>query len=95
LYVILPLATPALAVTAFLGFMSGWTEFGVSWQFLTKVSDHTLIMELYNMVGQYADNTPWAKFAAMSILVAFPVSAVYLSLQRYIVGGLTVGGTKG
>jgi len=27
--------------------------------------------------------------------VALPVSVVYLSLQKYIVGGLTVGGVKG
>ena len=93
--IILPLATPVLAVTAFLGFMSGWTEFAMSWQFLNKVQDHTLMMELYNMIGQYADNTPWSKFAAMSILVAFPVSAVYLALQKYIVSGLTIGGVKG
>jgi len=93
--IILPLAVPALAVTAFLGFMSGWTEFAISWQFLNQVKDHTLMMELYNMIGQYADNTPWSKFAAMSILVALPVSAVYLALQKYIVGGLTVGGVKG
>jgi len=79
-------------VTAFLGFMSGWTEFAMSWQFLNQVKDHTLMMELYNMIGQYADNTPWSKFAAMSILVAFPVSVVYLALQKYIVSGLTIGG---
>ena len=93
--IILPLALPALAVTAFLGFMSGWTEFALSWQFLTKVQDHTLMMELYNMVGQYAGNTPWSKFAAMSLLVSLPVSLVYLLLQRWIVGGLTLGGVKG
>ncbi len=93
--IVLPLALPALAVTAFLGFMSGWTEFALSWQFLTKVQDHTLMMELYNMVGQYAGNTPWSKFAAMSLLVSLPVSVVYLLLQKWIVGGLTLGGVKG
>jgi arabinogalactan oligomer/maltooligosaccharide transport system permease protein len=93
--IVLPLALPALAVTGFLGFMSGWTEFALSWQFLTKVSDHTLMMELYNMIGQYAGNTPWSKFASMSLLVSLPVSIVYLVLQRWIVGGLTLGGVKG
>ncbi len=93
--IMLPLAVPALAVTAFLGFMGGWTEFALSWQFLTNPKDFTLTMALWNMTGQYADNTPWAKFAAMSILVALPVSVVYLALQRYIVGGLTIGGVKG
>jgi arabinogalactan oligomer/maltooligosaccharide transport system permease protein len=47
------------------------------------------------MTGQYAANTPWSRFSAMAILVALPVAVVYLSLQKYIVGGLTVGGVKG
>lgn len=93
--IILPLALPALAVTAFLGFLTGWTEFAISWQFLTNPQDFTLAMALWNMTGQYAANTPWSRFSAMAILVALPVAAVYLSLQKYIVGGLTVGGVKG
>jgi arabinogalactan oligomer/maltooligosaccharide transport system permease protein len=95
LRIMLPLATPALAVTAFLGFLTGWTEFVISWQFLTNPENFTLAMALWGMTGQYAANTPWSKFSAMAILVALPVSVVYLSLQRYIVGGLTVGGVKG
>lgn len=93
--IMLPLALPALAVTAFLGFLTGWTEFAISWQFLTNPKDFTLAMALWNMTGQYAANTPWSRFSAMAILVALPVAAVYLSLQKYIVGGLTVGGVKG
>lgn len=93
--IMLPLALPALAVTAFLGFLAGWTEFALSWQFLTNPQDFTLAMALWNMTGQYAANTPWSKFSAMAILVALPVAVVYLALQKYIVGGLTVGGVKG
>ncbi len=95
LRVILPLTTPALAVTAFFGFLSGWTEFYLSWQFLTHPSDFTLGMALNAMVGQYASTTPWSQFSAMALLVALPVSIVYLFLQRYIVSGLTLGGVKG
>jgi arabinogalactan oligomer/maltooligosaccharide transport system permease protein len=93
--IVLPLATPALAVTAFLGFMSGWTEFALSWQFLTQAKDFTLAMSLWNMTGQYAGSVPWSKFAAMSLMISFPVSIVYLFLQKYIIGGLTLGGVKG
>jgi arabinogalactan oligomer/maltooligosaccharide transport system permease protein len=93
--VMMPLAVPAIAVTAFVGFMGGSTEFALSWQFLTCAKDFTLTMALWNMTGQYADSVPWGMFAAMSILIALPVSLVYLALQRYIVGGLTVGGVKG
>ncbi|HSH04428.1 MAG TPA: ABC transporter permease subunit [Anaerolineae bacterium] len=92
--IVLPLAAPALAVTVFLGFLAGWTEFALSWQFLTNPEDFTLAMALWNMTGQYAGSVPWSRFAAMSILVAAPVSIVYLSLQKYIVSGLTVGGVK-
>lgn len=95
LLVTLPLAIPALAVTGFLGFMSTWSEFVISWQFLTKPEDFTLTMALYGMVGQFAGQTPWSKFAAFAILVALPVSLIYLYLQKYIVGGLALGGVKG
>jgi arabinogalactan oligomer/maltooligosaccharide transport system permease protein len=55
----------------------------------------TLAMTLNGMVGQYASSTPWSQFAAYAILVALPVSAVYLYLQKYIISGLTIGGVKG
>lgn len=93
--IILPLATPALAVTAFLGFMSGWASFALPWAFLSDPQDFTLAMALYNMTGQYAGSVPWSRFSAMALMVAAPVSIIYLLLQRYIVSGLTVGGVKG
>ncbi len=92
--IILPLAVPALAVTTFLGFLSGWTEFAMSWQFLTQPKDFTLSMSLWNMTGQYSGQVPWSNFAAMALLVATPVAIVYLALQKYIIGGLTVGSVK-
>ena len=92
--IILPLAVPALAVTMFLGFLTGWTEFALSWQFLTQPKDFTLSMSLWNMTGQYSGQVPWSNFAAMALLVAAPVAIVYLVLQKYIIGGLTLGSVK-
>jgi arabinogalactan oligomer/maltooligosaccharide transport system permease protein len=93
--VTLPLAVPALAVTAFLGFLGGWTEFYFTSTFLRDPQDYTLAVALNGMVGRYATETPWSDFAAFAILVALPVSLVYLIFQRYIVGGLAIGGVKG
>ncbi len=95
LKVTLPLAMPALAVTGFLGFLGGWTEFYFTSTFLTKPQDYTLAVALNSMVGRYATETPWSDFAAFAIMVALPVSVVYLFFQRYIVGGLAIGGVKG
>jgi arabinogalactan oligomer/maltooligosaccharide transport system permease protein len=92
--IVLPLALPALAVTGFLAFNAGWTEFALSWMFLTNPKSFTLAMSLYNMTGQYSGDTPWSAFAAMALLVAAPVSIVYLFLQKWIIGGLTIGSVK-
>jgi arabinogalactan oligomer/maltooligosaccharide transport system permease protein len=93
--IMLPLALPGLAVTALFGFMAGWTEFMLSWQFISNPKWFTLTMALYGMQGQYAANTPWSQFAAMSVIVSIPIILVFFALQKYLVGGLTVGGVKG
>lgn len=94
LKIILPLATPALAVTAFLGFVAGWTEFYISRQFLNQAGDQTLALALNAMVGQFT-TTPWSMFSAFAILFALPPAIVYLIAQRYITSGLAIGGVKG
>jgi arabinogalactan oligomer/maltooligosaccharide transport system permease protein len=94
--IVLPLATPAIAVTGFLGFLGGWTEYIVTYMFIHgTVDDWTLSIALNSMVGQFARTTPWSEFAAFALLFALPVSVVFFIFQRYLVGGLAVGGVKG
>ena len=96
LRVVLPLATPVLAVTALFGFIAGWTEFLLAQVFIVgDPTQWTLAVALNALVGQYAGSTPWSTFAAFAVLFALPVMIVYLLLQRWIVSGLTVGGVKG
>ncbi|MEI7745415.1 MAG: carbohydrate ABC transporter permease, partial [Chloroflexota bacterium] len=60
LKIVLPLSTPAIAVTGFLGFLGGWTEYLTCYMFVGQtVNDWTLSIALNSMVGQYARNTPW------------------------------------
>ena len=94
LRIILPLAVPALAVTGFLGFIGGWTEFYFSWQFLTKPTDFTLAMALYQMQGNF-QSISWAQFSAFAIMFAIPPAIVYFFAQRFITSGLAVGAVKG
>ena len=93
--VVLPLAIPAIAVTGFLGFLGGWTEYLTVAMFVSDVPDWTLSLALNSMVGQFARTTNWSQFAAFAILFAAPISLVFFVFQRYLVGGLAVGGVKG
>ncbi len=91
--IVLPLSTPALAVTVLFSFMAGWTEFILAWLFLDDPSRFTLAMALRGMQGQFT--TPWSEFAAMSVLMSIPILLLFFGLQRWIVSGLTVGSVKG
>ncbi|EKI4599360.1 sugar ABC transporter permease, partial [Staphylococcus pseudintermedius] len=49
---------------------------------------------LFNFINhQYANN--FTVFAAGAIMIALPISIVFLFLQKYLVSGLTAGATKG
>lgn len=93
--VILPLALPGMVVTALWGFLTGWSEFILSWTFLIDPATFTLPMVLRGMVGEYAAGTSWSQFSALAIVMSIPPILVFFLLQRYLVSGLAVGGVKG
>lgn len=91
--VILPLARPAIVVTALFSFMTAWNEFILAATFLNDEKMFTLPVMLQRFVGDYS--TQWGYFAAGAILVSLPVMALFFRLQRHLIGGLTAGGVKG
>jgi arabinogalactan oligomer/maltooligosaccharide transport system permease protein len=90
----LPLARPALAVTAILGFMAGWGDF-VFASVLVPAPDSLklAVPALYALANSMS--VPWGYFAAGAVIVIIPTIIVYLSMNRYFEGGLTLGGVKG
>jgi arabinogalactan oligomer/maltooligosaccharide transport system permease protein len=92
-YVILPLARPAIAITALFSFMTAWNEYILAATFMETELKYTLPVGLRMMVGQFASD--WGLFAAASLLVSIPVVVLFMSLQKYLVSGLTAGAVKG
>ena len=91
--IILPLAKPAVAVTALFSFMTGWNEFILAATFLEEEAKYTAPVGLRFFVGGFSSQ--WGYFAAGSIIVSVPVVLLFLFLQKYLVSGLTAGGVKG
>ncbi|WP_141590982.1 sugar ABC transporter permease [Myxococcus sp. AB056] len=91
--VVLPLARPALAVTALFSFMTAWNEFILAATLLNDPSRFTLPVALQRLVGEH--KVEWGKFAAGALIVSAPVMALFFALQKHLVGGLTAGGVKG
>ena len=91
--VVIPLAKPAIAVTALFSFMTAWNEFIIAATFMDKELDYTAPVGLRFFVGGFSQS--WGYFAAGSVIVSIPVVFLFLYLQKYLVSGLTAGSVKG
>lgn len=91
---IMPLVAPILAVVGLLAFISAFGDFILAKIILVSEDNWTLSVGMYQWVSNQLTSR-WGLFAAGVVLAALPVLALFLSLQRYIVGGLTAGSVKG
>jgi arabinogalactan oligomer/maltooligosaccharide transport system permease protein len=91
--IVLPLATPAIAITALFSFMTAWNEFILAATLMDKEDMYTAPVGLRFFVGGFSQQ--WGYFAAGSIIVSIPVVVLFLYLQKYLVSGLTAGSVKG
>jgi arabinogalactan oligomer / maltooligosaccharide transport system permease protein len=90
--IILPLATPAIAITALFSFMTAWNEFILASIFMEAESNYTAPVGLRFFVGGFSSQ--WGYFAAGSVIVSLPVVLLFLYLQKYLISGLTAGSVK-
>ncbi len=91
--VFLPMALPALAVTAILTFVNTWNEFVLALSLLRSQESYTLTLRIYVLVGG-AYKINWEHVMAATLLATVPVAIVFAWMQRYLVKGLSLGGVK-
>lgn len=91
--VILPLASPAVVITALFSFMTSWNEYVVAALMLQDVKIFTLPLGL--KMFQSNMSTQWGLYAAGALLVSIPVVALFLVLSRYLISGMSSGAVKG
>lgn len=93
-YVILPLASPAIAAVSILNFLFPFEELGWSQAILKSDEIRTMPVAI-TMFFQAHNRTDWGYVFAMTVLSMIPVVIFYLLLQKYFVTGLSSGSTKG
>ncbi len=91
--IVLPLSTPALSIVFLFNFMGAWSEYIVARVILQKKELYTWPLGIWTYASQFT--VAWGRFAAAALLVAVPVLILFFYTSRYLVSGLTLGGTKG
>jgi len=92
--IMLPLSKPILTFVALTTFIGPWMDFIFARLVLRSSEKKTLAVGLYEMVSQQG-STQFTTFAAGAVLVAIPITLLFIFLQRYLIAGLTSGATKG
>ena len=93
--IFLPLASPILIYTALMSFMTPWTDYILAGLVLKDPSTYTVAVGLYNMTLESTITTKFTMFAAGSVLIAVPIVILYISLQKFMVEGISSGAVKG
>lgn len=91
--IILPLALPALAITALFSFMSAWSEYLVAAVLLQDTDLFTLPIGLKSFQANM--EVAWGLYSAGAVVVSLPVIILFMLLSKWLVSGLTLGSVKG
>jgi len=92
--VILPLSRPMLTYVALTSFVGAWMDFIFARLVLRTKEKWTLAVGMWDLVSRYQDSN-FTLFAAGSVLIAIPITILFIILQRFLVQGLTSGASKG
>ncbi|MBE6942475.1 MAG: sugar ABC transporter permease [Ruminococcaceae bacterium] len=94
--VILPLAKPIVIYTILTGFMGPWGDFSFA-RYISNnnVEGMNAAVGLFSWLNQDQINNNYTMFCAGGVVVALPVTLLFIFLQKYYVEGVTGGAVKG
>ncbi|MGT2807968.1 sugar ABC transporter permease [Streptococcus iniae] len=91
----LPLSKPIIVYTALLAFMGPWIDFIFAQVILgDATSKYTVAIGLFSMLQVDTINEWFRAFAAGSVLIAIPITVLFIFMQKYYVEGITGGSVK-
>ncbi|MBO7184482.1 MAG: ABC transporter permease subunit [Oscillospiraceae bacterium] len=94
--VIMPLSSSIVIYTILMGFMAPWGDFMLASYIIHENSQGmTVAVGMFEWLSKTIVNTNYTMFCAAGVVVAVPVTTVFLCLQKYYVEGVTGGAVKG
>ena len=94
--VIMPLSGSIIIYTILMGFMAPWGDFMMASYIIHENSaGMNVAVGMYEWLSKTNLNTHYTMFCSAGVVVALPVTAVFLALQKYYVEGVTGGAVKG
>ena len=94
--IILPMSKPIVVYTVLTSFIAPWTDFILAKLIMeTNYDNYTVAIGLQAMTTAEFKATHYMQYLAGSVVVAVPITILFLIMQRYYVEGVTAGGVKG
>ena len=94
--IILPMSKPIVVYTVLTTFIAPWTDFILARMLLRDATDqYTVALVLWNMTDKEKIDKFFYNFCAGSVIVAVPITALFLKMQKFYVEGITGGAVKG
>jgi arabinogalactan oligomer/maltooligosaccharide transport system permease protein len=94
--IILPLSKPIIIYTILVSFMAPWVDFiFVSVIMKDNYDNYTIALGLYQMLPRENIYNYFTRFCAGAVLIAIPITILFIFMQRYYVSGVTGGAVKG
>lgn len=91
--VTLPLSMPIITYVTVTQFMTPWMDYILPNLLLSRDENRTLAVGLFAMINEQ-ESTNFTMFAAGAVLVAVPISIIYIVFQKHIVQGISSGANK-
>lgn len=91
--VFLPLCLPGVVVTSIFTFVNSWNEYAMSLTLLRDVAQQTAPVKIAFLTGTLYQ-IEWHLIMAATLIASVPVAIVFASIQRYLIGGMSLGAVK-
>lgn len=94
--IILPLSKPIVVYTALTTFIGPWTDYiFVSYFMKDNMENYTVAYGLYKMLERESIYEYFTTFCAGAVIVAIPITVLFVIMQKFYVAGVTGGAVKG